>query len=82
MQRRQQPVGHQVTEPIRTLLHFPSATAFKVGLHGRGFGIRLQVLGPSMFAMSKSNRGSIILLSIYSGIPLLFCIVVIALIMR
>jgi hypothetical protein len=32
--------------------------------------------------MSKSNRNSIILLSIYSGVPLLFCIGVVALIMR
>jgi hypothetical protein len=58
------------------MLNFLSAFALKIGLHRRGFGITL------LRIMLKSDRQSMILLTVNAGVPLASLIVVVALIVR
>jgi hypothetical protein len=57
------------------MLNFPPTLAFNVGLSERGFGITLPV-------MFKSDRPSMIMLSVNAGLPLASLITVVALIFR
>jgi hypothetical protein len=57
------------------MLNFRPAIAFNVGLPERGFGITLSV-------MFKSDRPSMIMLSVNAGVPLASLITVVALIFR
>jgi hypothetical protein len=57
------------------LPNFRSAIAFKVGLPKHGFGITLAV-------MFKSDHLSVIMLSVNAGVPLVFLVAVVALIVR
>jgi hypothetical protein len=58
------------------MLNFLSAFAFKVGLYGRGFGVTLSPI------MLKSDRPSMILLTVNAGVPLASLIVVVTLLVR
>jgi hypothetical protein len=57
------------------LPNFPSAIAFNVSLPERGLGITLSV-------MSKYDRPSMIMLAVNAGLPLVFLVAVVALIVR
>jgi hypothetical protein len=74
--RRMAKLLHQQNGKAGVMLNFLSAFAFKVGLRECGFGITLSAI------MLKSDRPSIILLTVNAGVPLASLIVVIALIVR